>query len=266
MNLSLSGKVALVTGASKGIGLGIARSLAELGAHVVLLARGKHSLDAAVASIQQAGFSATGIVCDVTHGDSVTAAVETIVARHNAIHILVNNAGGVDAFSPFDALTDDDFLAAFEANVFSLVKVTRAVLPHMRRAGWGRIINIASESGLQPDPFMPHYNAAKAAVLNLSKSMSKAFAPDGILVNTVSPAFVMTPLVEELMRAESVKRGVGLKEAERQFLAEVRPHIELKRAGRVEEVGAAVAFLASDAASFITGVNLRVDGGSVATL
>jgi 3-oxoacyl-[acyl-carrier protein] reductase len=142
----------------------------------------------------------------------------------------------------------------------------RATLPHMRHEKWGRIINIASESGVQPDPFMPHYNATKAALINMTKSMSEAFAVDGILVNSVSPALIMTPLVEELIQRRAAEEGISFEQAEQRVLKELRPHIELKRSGRIEEVGSAVAYLASEAASFITGANLRVDGGSVASI
>ena len=113
---------------------------------------------------------------------------------------------------------------------------------------------------------MQHYNAVKAAVTNLTKSLSKAYARDGILVNTVSPAFIMTPLVEQLFAAQAQERGITPQEVEQAFLRENRPHIELGRPGTPEEVASAVVFLASEAASFITGTNLRVDGGSVASI
>ena len=148
----------------------------------------------------------------------------------------------------------------------SAVRSTRAVLPYMQQQKWGRIINISSESGTQPDAFMPHYNASKAAMNNLTKSLSKTCGTDGILVNTVSPAFITTPLVAEMIATMARGRGVTPQEAQAQFLANNRPHIELRRPGRSEEVAAAVVFLASERASFITGTNLRVDGGSVASL
>jgi NAD(P)-dependent dehydrogenase (short-subunit alcohol dehydrogenase family) len=113
---------------------------------------------------------------------------------------------------------------------------------------------------------MPHYNAAKAAINNLTKSLSKAYAQDGILVNTVSPAFIKTPLIEQLLAAQAKERGITPQEAEQDFLRQNRPHIELGRAGTPKEVAAAVVFLASETASFINGSNLRVDGGSVASI
>src|SRR5581483_455263 len=98
-------------------------------------------------------------------------------------------------------------LNVFNLNVLSTVRLTRAVLPYMKQQKWGRIINISSESGIQPDPFMPHYNAAKAAIINLTKSLSKAYARDGILINTVSPAFIKTPLIEQIFAAHALERG-----------------------------------------------------------
>jgi NAD(P)-dependent dehydrogenase (short-subunit alcohol dehydrogenase family) len=180
--------------------------------------------------------------------------------------VLVNNVGGVGEFAGFADLTDDDWFNALNLNVMSAVRATRAVLPYMQTLRWGRIINISSESGTQPDAMMPHYNASKAALNSLTKSLSKAYASDGILVNTVSPAFILTPLLQNMLTTLAKEKGVSRKDAEAQFLAHNRPHIELKRPGTSEEVAAAVVFLASEQASFITGSNLRVDGGSVASI
>jgi len=130
----------------------------------------------------------------------------------------------------------------------------------------GRIVNISSESAVQPDAMMPHYNASKGALNTLTKSLSKAFAPYGILVNAVSPAFIRTPLVQEMLERMAREQGMTVEAAQAAFLAQNRPHIELKRPGTPEEVANAVVFIASGAASFITGTNLRVDGGSVASV
>ncbi|WP_374702612.1 SDR family NAD(P)-dependent oxidoreductase [Bacillus sp. V33-4] len=145
------------------------------------------------------------------------------------------------------------------------MRITKAVIPYMKKAGNGRIINISSESGVQPDPFMPHYNASKAALINFTKSLSKAYAAQGILVNTVSPAFIITPMLENLLKDNAKKQNISYDEAVQQFLKENRPHVEVKRPGTVEEVASAVVYLASSQAGFINGVNLRVDGGSVAS-
>lgn len=196
----------------------------------------------------------------------VSEMVSEVINRFGTVHVLANNAGGVGKFSSFDQLSDQDWLEVFELNVMSAVRATRAVLPHMQRQKWGRVINISSESGTQPDAFMPQYNASKSTLNSLTKSLSKAYAKDGILVNTVSPASIMTPLVEEFMGQRAKATVVSRAQAEAEFLAQNRPHIELKRPGRSEEVASAVVFLASEEASFITGTNLRVDGGSVASI
>ena len=267
MDLKLQGKVALVTGASKGIGKGIAASLAAEGANVVISARGRDELEATAVELNSAGGGqVAAVVADVTKAEDCARLVEETVSRFGKLHVLVNNAAAIDNFGSYDELSDDNWQALFDLNVLSVVRVTRAALPHMRREKWGRIINIASENALQPDHFMPHYSASKAAVLNMSKSMSKAFATDGILVNSVSPAFILTSMSSEVIRQRAAEGGMSFEEAEKHLLGELRPHIELKRTGRIEEVGSAVAYLASEASSFITGTNLRVDGGSVASI
>src|SRR5699024_9436527 len=146
------------------------------------------------------------------------------------------------------------------------VAISQKVIPLMREQGWGRVINISSENGTQPYPDMIHYNASKAALDNFSKALSKQYATDGFLVNTVSPAFIQTPLVVDMMEQGAEVQGISKEEMIRQFMEINRPHLELKRTGEVEEVGALVAFLCSEKASFIVGSNYRVDGGSVASM
>lgn len=266
MKLGLKDKVALVTGASKGIGKAIALALASEGCRVVIGARGKEDLETVATEIHAAGSLVQAVAADVTKAGDTQKLVDEAVAKFGTIHILVNNAGGIGSFSPFDQLKDDDWLDVFNLNVLSTVRVTRAALPYMQKQKWGRIINMASESGIQPDPVMPHYNASKAALINLTKSLSKAYAKDGVLVNVVSPAFIRTPLVDDLLAERAKSLGVTVKEAEADFLRENRPNIVLGRAGESEEIASVVVFLASEAASFVTGANYRIDGGSVASI
>ncbi|MGC2109593.1 MAG: SDR family oxidoreductase [Candidatus Korobacteraceae bacterium] len=267
MELGLKDKVVLVTGASKGIGKAVAAAFATEGSKVAINARGKDELQQSAEEIAQTtGAQVVAVAADVTRADEVVRMVDETAKRFGTIHVLVNNAGGVGAFAPFQNLTDNDWLEILNLNLMSAVRASRAVLPYMQRQKWGRIINISSESGSQPDAFMPHYNASKAAMNNLTKSLSKAFAADGILVNTVSPAFIMTPLVADMLQKMAKEQGKTAEEVATQFLAQNRPHIELKRPGESEEVASAVVYLASEQASFITGTNLRVDGGSVASV
>jgi 3-oxoacyl-[acyl-carrier protein] reductase len=266
MNLGLKEKVILVTGASKGIGKAIAVAFAAEGSNVVLNARHQQELEQVAQEIQRRGGNALALAADVTNASEIQRLVQQAIAPFGTIHVLVNNAGGADVFASFEELSDEDWINVFNLNVLSTVRLTRAILPSMQQQKWGRIINISSESGTQPDPFGPHYNAAKAAVTNLTKSLSKAYARDGILVNTVSPGIIRTPQLEQLLAAQAKKRGITPQEAEQIFLRQNRPHIELGRPGTPEEVASAVVFLASEAASFINGTNLRVDGGSVASI
>ncbi len=266
MNLGLQEKVVLVTGASKGLGKAIAEAFAAEGSRVALTARNQRELEQIVQEIQQRGGQAIALAADLTNANAVNQLVSETIAHFGTVHVLVNNAGSIGRFAAFEELSDDDWANLFNVNLFSAVRITRAVLPAMRKQHWGRIINMASESGIQPDPEMPHYNASKAAMINLTKSLSKAYAKDGILVNTISPAFIKTPLVEHMLADQAAVKRITVQQAEEEFLCHNRPHIELGRAGKPEEVAAAVVFLASEAASFITGANLRVDGGSVASV
>jgi 3-oxoacyl-[acyl-carrier protein] reductase len=139
------------------------------------------------------------IAADLTQTPEIERVVSQAIDRFDTIHVLVNNAGISGNFSSFEDLTDDEWFQVFNLNLFAVVKLTRTVLPYMTHQKWGRIINISSESGLQPDAAMPHYSATKAALLNLTKSLSKQYGQSGILVNSVSPAFVKTSMVEALL-------------------------------------------------------------------
>jgi 3-oxoacyl-[acyl-carrier protein] reductase len=251
MELGLKGKVAVVTGSSKGIGRSIAEALAREGVQMVINSRNAKELEATASEMRNEGAKRP---------------VEEAVSRFGTIHILVNNAGGAGRFASFEDLTDEEWLDVYTLNVLSAVRATRAALPHMQKQKWGRVINISSESGVQPDPIMPHYNASKSALNSLTKSLSKAYGKDGILVNTVSPAFIRTPLLDGLLAQEAKTRGITIDEAEKALLREFRPNILLGRAGKPDETAGVCVFLASEQASFITGSNYRVDGGSVASL
>src|SRR5579859_5399261 len=190
METGLQDRVALVTGSSQGIGRSIAFALAREGCQVVINGRDADQLAATAAELRASHAIVHAVAADITEAQGAKHTVGETVAKFGTIHILVNNAGGAGRFGSFEDLTDEEWLDAFNLNVLSAVRTTRAALPHMIKEKWGRIINISSESAVQPDPMMPHYNAAKAALNNFTKSLSKAYGAQGILVNTVSPAFI----------------------------------------------------------------------------
>jgi 3-oxoacyl-[acyl-carrier protein] reductase len=263
----LTGKIALVTGASKGIGAAAAMSLSEARAKVAICARDVAELERTAAEIEnKTGHRVLPVPADVTAPADIERLVQEVQRSLGGIDILVNNAGSAGRMGPFEEIPAEDYGPLYELNVVSMVRLVKAVLPVMKAKKWGRIINISSENGLQPDPDMTPYNLTKAAIINLSKSLSRSLGGYNILVNTVSPAFIYTPLVADMLKDIAGRTGRTEEQALQDFLEQKRPHIELKRAGRIEEVGAAIAFLASEQASFITGTNLRVDGGSVASI
>lgn len=267
MNGLLTGKTALVTGGSKGIGSAAALSLSEARARVAICARDAEELNKMAAEIEgKTGHRVLAIQADVSEQADVDRLMREVISSLGGVDILVNNAGGVGQIGPFEDIPTELYGSLYEINVVSMVRLVKAVLPGMKAKKWGRIINISSENGLQPDPDMTPYNLTKAAIINFSKSLSKSVGEYNILVNTVSPAFIDTPAVSGMLESIAANSKITHVEALQRFLEEKRPHIELKRAGRIEEVGAAIAFLASEQASFINGTNLRVDGGSVASI
>jgi len=265
MDLSLQGKVAIVTGGSKGIGRGIAEALVDEGCHVCICSRHEEEVQQAAKDLEgrgaDAGVRTLAVVADLSEEADRQKLVKETVQEFGTVDVLVNNAGTVS-----EGETLEDWKSLFELNLFGVVDLVDKVVPHMQEKGWGRIINVSSENGDQPYPDMIPYSATKAALNNYSKGLSKRYAEDGILVNTVSPAFIETPLVDTMMEQAAEEQGITKEEMVQQFLENNRPHIELKRPGRIDEVGPVVAFLASEKASFINGANYRIDGGSVASI
>lgn len=266
MDLSLDEKVALVTGGSKGIGKGVAEALATEGCNVSICARHEEELRQTATDVETERASVLPVAADLTQEEDIQRLVDETLDEFGRIDILVNNAATVGQPGMLEEVSTQEWRDLFELNLFAVVTLTRTVIPYMKEEGWGRVINISSENGEQPYPDMIHYSASKGALTNFSKALSKQYASDGILVNTVSPAFIETPLVNDMMEQAAAEQGISKEEAIQQFLEHNRPHIELQRPGHIEEVGALVAFLASDQASFINGANYRVDGGSVAAL
>ncbi|WP_310395280.1 SDR family NAD(P)-dependent oxidoreductase [Hymenobacter sp.] len=261
MNLDLSGKRALVTGSSGGIGAGIAGALARQGAHVVVHGRNRAEVAAVAAAIGRDGGTAQALVADL-RDEAALAAMTAQLLADGGVDVLVNNAGQYVNRDWWQA-RPADWLALYAANVTPAVHLTQALVPAMRARGWGRIIQVASGEATQPLAFMPDYAASKAALVNLTVSLSKALAGTGITANTVSPGLIATAGVQAFYRHMAAEQGWGTawEQIEQHVLRAVLPN-NSGRLGWVEDVADLVAFVASPSAGYINGANLRVDGGS----
>ncbi|WP_102225216.1 SDR family NAD(P)-dependent oxidoreductase [Acidimangrovimonas sediminis] len=269
MDLYLHGKIALVTGSSKGIGAGIARGLAGEGAIVIVHGRDADLACGVARQIREAGGTAHVVTGDLTDERQVDAMLAEARAVAGEIEILVNNAGGSGGGSDWGTTEPGAWASTYDANVLAAVRVAKAVLPQMRRAGWGRIINISSLAGLMPPAANPDYSAAKAAMLAMSASMSKAVAAEGVTVNTVSPGTIHSEKLDARFREVAQQRGVAPGAPWAEVEAAVLPlfaEVPIGRVGTLEEIADAVAFLASPRASYMTGANLRLDGGMLPTI
>ena len=262
MDLGIAGKTALITGADSGIGWHTARALLAEGVRVVVSDRDQSMLDEAAARLDG---EVTAIAADITSIESVAQLHARVQEAVGDIDILVQSAGITGAQGLFHEI-DAGWLDTIETDLLGPVRLVREFLPSLRKGGWGRLVLVASEDGMQPyDDELP-YCAAKAGILALAKGLSRSYASEGLLVNCVSPAFIHTPMTDAMMEKRADKLGVPVDEAIESFLDEERPYMELKRRGETDEVANVIAFLCSDLASFVNGSNYRVDSGSVATI
>ena len=265
MDFGIKGKVAVITGGDSGMGKATAKLLANEGVKIALLDKTTDKLEATVEEIGKIG-EVIPVTADLTDLKQVEAAKQKVLDRFGTVHILVNCAGITGATKEFLKLTDEDWLETIDVDFMGAVRVCRAFIPVMQQEGWGRIVLIGSEDAVQPYTDEMPYCAAKAGVLNLTKNLSKAYAKDGILVNSVSPAYIATPMTDAMMEKRAKEKNMSFEEAIDTFLDEKRPHLELHRRGKAQEVAAVIAFLCSQHSSFVVGANYRVDGGSVATV
>ena len=261
MDLKIKGRRALITGAAGGMGEATARELLDAGCELVLTSLHDKGLRAAAERLG-AGKRVATVAADLSDDGDLA----RLVAEAGAIDILVHTAGITGAKgAPLD-LDDEDYREAYELDFLTGVRVARAFVPGMQSRGWGRVVFVTSENVAQPYQDEAVYNGAKAALLTFTKACAQHYAPEGVLFNSVAPAFVASPMTDGMMDKRATERGTSKEEAIESFLDEERPHLVLKRRGRVDEVAAVIAFLASERASFVVGANYRVDGGSVESI
>ncbi|MFQ3669035.1 MAG: SDR family oxidoreductase [Fimbriimonadaceae bacterium] len=258
MDFGLSGKVAMVAAASKGIGLASARMLAREGCAVSICGRTAENLAKALESVLAEGGQATAVVADVSSPADLERWYAETVEKLGPPEILVTNTGGPPA-GPLEAMTDEQWAAGFESTLMNVVRLVRLVLPGMREKGFGRIVHITSLVAKEPNQVLPISVTLRAGLMGLTRLQATEFGPDGITVNSVLPGHTLTDRQRHLAGIRAEKEGVSLEEAlERQGRLSA-----LGRLADPDEIAAAVAFLCSRQASYITGVNLLVDGGAV---
>lgn len=259
MDLGLKDRVALVTASSKGLGRAVATGLAREGAKVAICARGKEQLLKTAEEIASTtGSSVLPVQTDVTKYLEVESLVKQVVEEFGGIDILVCNAGGPPQ-AVFLELSVEEWRKGIELNLMSTIYLVREVVPHMRKRKWGRIINMTSVAVKQPIDGLILSNVARTGVVALSKTLSNELAKDNILVNTVCPGYTLTKRVEELAKTRSMKEGISSEDVVKVW----EGMIPMGRLGKPEEFADLVVFLASDRASYITGVTIQVDGGYV---
>jgi 3-oxoacyl-[acyl-carrier protein] reductase len=260
VDLNLTGRVALVNAASRGLGRGIADALAREGARLVISSRDEESIERAALEIMAAsGSEVVAVAADVSEPGAAPLLVGTAVRRFGGLDILVNNSGGPPG-GVFEDFDDSAWQSAFELLLLNVVRMVRAGLPHLRSSGHGRVVNVASTSVRQPIPSLILSNSLRAGVVALAKTLSDRLGPDHITVNTVLPGRILTDRLREGFREPARQAGVPVDDLAR---AEVAREVPLGRVGEPEEMGNLVAFLCSDAAAYITGQMIAVDGGQV---
>jgi 3-oxoacyl-[acyl-carrier protein] reductase len=260
VDLGLGGRAAIVTGASRGIGRQVALDLAAEGCRVLVCSRDEAALRGLAREIADAGGRAAAVAADLTDPDAAGEVVDACVRTLGRLDVLVNNAGQATP-KPIEQLTDADWREGLELNFLAAARLSVAAAPVMCGAGWGRIVHVASVSGREPDPMFAPYSAAKAALLNLSTSLSRAFAGNGVLSTCVVPGVTITELVEANALATAERLGSTPEDVMARMLARHAPATD--RFGTPAEVSAAVLFLASEQAAWITGATLEVDGGTL---
>ena len=262
MNLDLTGKYAMVCGSTQGLGYASAVELALAGAHVILVARNEEKLQVAVKTLDTSKNQVHSyLVADFSDPENLRSVINEFIAAGNKAEVLVNNTGGPAGGTALDA-KPEEFTAAFSAHLICNHILVQALVPGMKGAGYGRIVNIISTSVKQPLKNLGVSNTIRAAVANWSKTLANELGPFGITVNNVLPGFTKTVRAEYIIEKKMKDTGKSEEEVMKEFVAE----IPAGRIGNPEDFGAAVAFLCSPSAGYINGINLPVDGGRTGCL
>ncbi|HET9504618.1 MAG TPA: SDR family oxidoreductase [Hymenobacter sp.] len=262
MDFGITGKIALVAAASKGLGRAVAEALAAEGASLVLCARGEEALQQTAAAIEAAhGGPVLAVAADLSTGAGVARVTQAAFERFGRVDILVTNTGGPPA-GTFAQHSPEAWQAATNQLLTSVVELTRAVLPGMQERGWGRILNVTSIAVKQPVAGLMLSNSLRAAVTGMARTLATEVAPFGITVNNILPGYTRTDRVEHLAQATAEREGISPEEATARWTRE----IPMQRLGEPAEFAALAAFLCSARASYITGTSIPVDGGWIKAL
>lgn len=262
MDLKIKGKTALVTGSTAGIGLEIARKLAEEGAHVVLTGRDVAKLDAAIRDVSGAlDLPVSGVAADVTTAEGAAC----VIAAHPDVDILVNNLGIYES-KPFAQITDADWMRYFDINVMSGVRLSRHYFPRMLERKTGRVVFVSSETGVAVDPGMIHYAMTKTAQLSIARGMAGLTRATAVTVNSVLPGPTRSDGIVAFLKSVASKPDASEREAEAEFFAGARSGSLLQRMIEAEEIASLVAYLASPISAATNGAAIRVEGGLINSL
>ncbi len=262
MDLGLKDKVVLVAGSSRGLGRAVAEEFAREGASLVLCSRGREALEAAASELEKGhGVSTLPVPCDLSDPEGAREVVEEARGRFGRVDVLVTNTGGPPS-GPFESHDAEAWSAAVRQNLDSVLNLVRGVLPGMKEAGWGRIVNVTSVAVKQPVDGLILSNSVRAAVTGFARTLANEVASEGITVNNVMPGFTRTERLVDLAGAASEREGVSPEEVYRRW----EDAIPMGRLGEPPEFAALVAFLASEQASYITGTSIPVDGGWIRAL